>query len=59
MPVNWSSTTEMLTGLEPVASALVGLVIAFVPLILIGGILSMITGLFEGVVNSVGRGFRF
>jgi hypothetical protein len=57
--VNWTPTTEMISGLSPVADALVNLIIAFVPLMLVGAIIGMIMGLFDGLVASFGRGFRF
>jgi hypothetical protein len=55
----WNSTTEMLSGLTPVAAALVTLIISFFPLIVVGAVLGMIMGIFDGIVASFGRGFRF
>ena len=57
--VNWTTTTDMLSGIGGVADALVALVIAFFPLMLVGAILGMIMGIFDGFVASFGRGFRF
>jgi hypothetical protein len=57
--VNWDTTTGMITGLSPVAEALVSLIIAFFPVLVVGALLGMILDIFQGVSSSFGRGFRF
>ena len=57
--VNWSTTTDMLTGLSPVADGLVSLIIAFFPVLVVGALLGLILDIFQGVAGSFGKGFRF
>ena len=57
--VNWTPTTDMITGLTPVAGALVDLIIAFFPVLVVGALLGMILDIFQGVSSSFSRGFRF
>ncbi|OPY31178.1 MAG: hypothetical protein A4E28_00025 [Methanocella sp. PtaU1.Bin125] len=51
--INWTPVVDMLTGVVDIFAPLLSIMISVVPLILLGSVIGLVTGIFDDLVKGI------
>lgn len=54
--INWTPIVDMLNGVVAIFSPLLSIMVAVVPIILVGSVVGLVTGIFDDIIDGI-RGY--